>query len=175
MYKTEGVIIKTLNLGEYDRLITAYTKDFGKLSLRGKALRKNQAKLCGHLDLFLYSHLIIAPARSYDIITGAETIKSFPGLQKNLQSLAAVYYISELFDKLLVAPQKDENIWKLILSFFDTMDKNPDLVQAQIEDTEKKLVYYLGYGEERENIRSLLKELTGQELGSFIFYRSLLF
>jgi len=74
LYKTQGIIIKNSNLGEVDRLITVYTNDFGKLVIKGKSVRKNQAKLKGHLELFLYSHLMIAPGRGFDIITGAETI-----------------------------------------------------------------------------------------------------
>ena len=80
LYKTQGIIIKNSNLGEFDRLITAYTQDFGKLIIKGKAVRKNQAKLKGHLELFLCSHLMIAPGRGFDVITGAETIEKFSHL-----------------------------------------------------------------------------------------------
>jgi len=52
LYKTQGIIIKNSNLGEVDRLITVYTNDFGKLVIKGKSVRKNQAKLKGHLVTF---------------------------------------------------------------------------------------------------------------------------
>ncbi|MEA2113605.1 MAG: recombination protein O N-terminal domain-containing protein, partial [Patescibacteria group bacterium] len=69
LYKTEGIIIGRRNLGDYDRLFTVYTKNFGKILIKGKSVRKNQSKLRGHLELFLRSHLMIAPGRGFDIIT----------------------------------------------------------------------------------------------------------
>ena len=56
-YKTQGIIIKRTNLGEFDRLLTVYTKDFGKILIRGKSIRKNQAKLKGHLELFFINSI----------------------------------------------------------------------------------------------------------------------
>ena len=87
LYKVRGIIIKKTNLGDTDRLITVYSKDFGKILVKAKSIRKNQAKLKGHLELFLYSHLMIAPGKGFDIITGAETIEPFSRLHNRLPSL----------------------------------------------------------------------------------------
>ncbi len=175
MYKTEGIIIKTANLGEFDRLITVYTRDFGKLILKGKAVRKNQAKLRAHLDLFLHSYLMLAPARGYDIIAGAETIQRFVYLQSDLERLTVAYYLSELFDRLVPAPEKDENLWQLLKAGFNNLNNQRLPAKRQIQELEKGLIYCLGYGTEQKNARSLIKELVGDELASFGFYKKLLF
>jgi DNA repair protein RecO len=179
LYKTEGIIIKKANLGEFDRLITIYSKDFGKIIVKAKAVRKNQAKLRGHLELFLRSHLMIAPGRGWDIVTGAETIESFPYLHQHLSSLAAAYYLAELIDQLIVGPEKDENIWLLLLSSFQqlnqTLASKPSPEQENqnirkiIRDFEVNLLNFLGYGSADKDPTSFLHSLLEKELSSKYF------
>lgn len=146
LYKTQGIIIKKQNFGENDRLLTIYTKDFGKILVKAKAVRKNQAKLKGHLETFYYSYLIIAPARGWDIVTSAETIDSFPYLRQNLSCLAAAHYLSELTDKLMAGPEKDADIWQLLLHSFKQLDQEEEIKRI-INNFENSLVNFLGYGE----------------------------
>lgn len=147
LYKTQGIIIKRVNLGEVDRLLTVYTKDFGKILVRAKAVRKSQSKLKGHLELFLQSHLLLAPGKNLDIITSAETIERFSYLHQRLPALAAAYYLSEIIDKTIAGPERDENIWQIILSSFQKLNQEEPNTKTIISDFEKRLLGFLGYGE----------------------------
>jgi len=167
LYKTEGIIIKKQNLNDLDRLLTVYSKDFGKLLIKAKSVRKNQAKLKGHLELFLYSHLMIAPGKGFDIVTGAETIESFSGLHKNLPSLAGAYYLSELTDKLIAGPEKDEHIWNLLLNSFEELNQGKDIKNI-VNDFEGKLLEYLGYGQQ-ENPLSFIESMINERIKSCLF------
>lgn len=151
LYKTQGIIIKRANLGEFDRLLTVYTKDFGKILVRAKSVRKSQSKLKGHLELFLYSHLLLAPGKNLDIITGAETIERFSGLHQQLPYLAAAYYLSELIDKSMAGPEKDEQIWQLVLSSFHDINQGEAEPKILVADFQRKLSRFLGYGESQPN------------------------
>lgn len=168
LYKTQGIIIKRTNIGEFDRLLTVYTKDFGKILLRGKSIRKNQAKLKGHLELFLYTHLMIAPARGFDIVTGAETMEKFSFLHQNLISLSSAYYLSELIDKLIIGPEKDENIWQMFLSSFQELNQPNQDVKVIISDFENRLLEFLGYGKQK-NFLDFVEALLNEKLNSRSF------
>lgn len=169
LYKTEGIIIKRTNLGEFDRLLTVYSKDFGKVSVRAKAIRKNQSKLRGHLELFLRSHLLVAPGRNLDIITGAETIEGFSQLHRRLDRLATAYYLSELIDKTVIGPEPDTRIWQLILSSFQQLDRREAEPTIVIDDFEKQLLELLGYGRDEQNIISLINSLFSEKIYSRLF------
>ncbi|MBU4030629.1 DNA repair protein RecO [Patescibacteria group bacterium] len=169
LYKTEGVVIRRRDLGDFDRLLTVYTRDFGKILVKAKSVRKNQSKLRGHLELFLRSHLMVAPGRGFDIITGAETIESYPFLHGDLPSLAAAYYLSELADKLVSGPEKDERIWELFLSSLRNLDqKNCDLASV-VKNFEDELLNFLGYGEERTDAIDFVQSLLNEEINSRTF------
>lgn len=145
IYKTKGIIIRKRDLSEADRLLTVYTKDFGKILAKAKAVKKSQAKLKGHLELFLYSDLMFAEGRSLDIVTGAETINSFSSLHNDLSSLAAAYCLSELIDRLIAGPEPDENVWRLILSSFEGLNQGGDM-KLLLKNFSIEFLGLLGYG-----------------------------
>lgn len=155
VYKTEGIIIKRGGLGETGRLLTVYTKDFGKILVRAKAIKRGQAKLKGHLELFLRSYLMLAQGRHTDVVTNAETIESFSVLHQSLAELSAAYYFAELIDKLLVAPEKDEKIWRLVLAAFQELNKKKHNLEILTKRFEKRLLELLGYGGDEKMICSL--------------------
>jgi len=43
-YRTQGLIFKKEERGEADQLFTVFTRDFGKLEVLGKAIRKISSK-----------------------------------------------------------------------------------------------------------------------------------
>lgn len=153
-------------MGEVDRLLTIYTKDFGKILVRAKSVRKNQSKLKGHLELFLQSHFLIAPGKNLDIITGAETIERFSELHQRLPCLAAAYYLSEVIDKTMAGPEKDENIWRLILSNFQGLNQEKPNIKALINDFENMLLGFLGYGSQK-NPLSFIELLLNERIKSY--------
>jgi len=166
LYKTQGIIIKKTNLGESDRLITVYSQHLGKILLKAKAIRKNQAKLRGHLELFLHSHLMVAPAKGLDVITGAEIINSFSYLHQGLSCLAAAHYLAELVDKLVIAPEKDDHIWRLVLSSFQELNRPGQNVKAVTKNFETKLLEFLGYGKNQPDSISSIYSLIGDKIYS---------
>lgn len=174
LYKTEGIIIKRTNLGEFDRLLTIYTNDFGKILVKAKAIRKNQSKLKGHLELFLRSHLLIAPSRNLDIVTGAETIERFPRLHRQLSYLASAYYLSEVIDKSIIGPEKDSQIWQLILTSFQKLNQKKAEPKIIIDNFERQLLGLLGYGQEEQSITSLINSLFREKIHSRLFLQKTL-
>ncbi len=174
LYKTQGIIIKRNNSGEFDRLLTIYTKDFGKILVRAKAVRKNQSKLKGHLELFLHSYLLVAPSKNLDIITGAETIERFPRLHQQIPYLATAYYLAEIIDKTVIGPEKDPQIWQLILASFQKLDQEEVEPKVIINNFEKQLLELLGYGQGKQTIASLINSLFREKIHSCLFLQKAL-
>ena len=123
-YKTEGIIIKRNNFLESSLILDIYTKDYGKIEAVARSARKAKGKLKGHLELFLWTELILAHGKSIDTITSSLTIESFSNLRNNLKLSYGVYYILELVDKMTVEEYQDERIFYLlekVLLFFDEL------------------------------------------------------
>jgi len=113
-YKTEGIIIKRNNFLESSLILDIYTKDYGKVEAVARSARKAKGKLKGHLELFLWTELILAHGKSIDTITSSLTIESFSNLRNNLKLSYGAYYILELVNKMTVEEYQDERIFDLL-------------------------------------------------------------
>lgn len=116
-YKTKAIIIKRYEVGEADRIIIAFSRDLGLITLSARGVRKILAKLKGHLELFNYSWLLIHKSSrgAVDTIIGAETIHPFKKLRLSLESTSRVYLISEFLNRILPEREGYESIFKLLL------------------------------------------------------------
>ena len=148
--KTKGIVIKRVNLGEADKIITLLTKDRGKIRVIAKGVRKPKAKLAGFLDLFHYNECLIAEGRNLDIITGVSTIENWHGINQSLQQVALAYYMAETIDKLIEETQEIGDIFDLIYFSFDTLNQNKINLNILKSFFEVNIVGALGYKPELE-------------------------
>ncbi|MBE2222398.1 MAG: DNA repair protein RecO, partial [Anaerolineae bacterium] len=58
--RTEAIVLKRHNFGEADRLLTLYTREFGKMKAIAKGARKPQSRKTGHVELFMRSQFLLA-------------------------------------------------------------------------------------------------------------------
>ncbi|PIZ97846.1 MAG: DNA repair protein RecO, partial [Candidatus Levybacteria bacterium CG_4_10_14_0_2_um_filter_35_8] len=54
-YKTEGIVIKRRNLGEADKILTIFTKRYGKIQVKAPGIRKINSRRSPHVELLNYS------------------------------------------------------------------------------------------------------------------------
>ncbi|MBU1092203.1 DNA repair protein RecO [Patescibacteria group bacterium] len=134
--KTKGIIIKRINLGEADKILTILTADRGKIRVIAKGMRKPGSKLGGFLELFRYNEYILAEGRNLDLVTGASTIESFRQIGLSLHLLGLAYYIAELIDKLVEETQDADGIFDLTHSVFKEINQHKiplDLLKSFFE------------------------------------------
>lgn len=122
MYRTQAIILKTIDTNEYDKLLICYTKDFGKLALLAKGIQKPESKLKGHLDVMDLADFIIVPGKKRSYIRSALSLNKFQNIKKNLEKSALAFFMIELLDKGLMPNEKDISLWDLINKYFDYLN-----------------------------------------------------
>lgn len=148
--KTQGIVIKRINFGEADKIITLLTKDRGKIRVVAKGVRKPKARLAGFLDLFHYNEYLIAEGRNLDIITSASTVENWHGINQSLQQVALAYYMAETIDKLIEETQEIGDVFDLIYFNFRTLHQNEINLNVLKSFFEINIVSALGYKPELE-------------------------
>jgi len=194
VYKTEGIILKTADWGDLDRLLTIYTRGYGKIQARAISARKNDSKLNGLLQSFSRGQFLLAKSKTIDIVTDFEVADSYQYLRGHLENLGYAWYFSELIDKLISAPERDEDVWRLVARAFEVLSDPPEAlcvagekggkVCAKGENLPKikvlfedKLVEFLGHGKMGylKSIQRLnhLQSLAGDSLNAQKFLAQL--
>ncbi|MEH2387514.1 MAG: DNA repair protein RecO [Nostoc sp.] len=112
-YKATGINLKTQALGESDKIVTILTREFGLIRAVAPGARKHNSSLGGRSGMFVVNELLIAKGRSLDKITQAQTLKTYPGLAKDLGKLAASQYLAEIVLCQALSEQPQEELYEL--------------------------------------------------------------
>ena len=168
-YKALGVVLRQINFGEADRLLTVFTKQYGKLRLMAKGVRKTTSRKRGHLEVFSHASLACVTGKNIDLITEAETINHYPFLGKNLNRVRIAYLFAELIDQLTAENQENQEVYYLLNEAFSQLNslKAP---QDLIINFEKKLLQSLGFGLPstltREALEDHINSITDKNINS---------
>jgi DNA repair protein RecO (recombination protein O) len=125
VYKATGINLKSMPLGESDRLVTILTQEFGLIRAVAPGARKHNSKLGGRSGLFVVNELLIASGRSLDKITQAETIESYPALSQDLGKLAASQYLAEMVMCQALSEQPQTELFCLLGEHLKRLEQLP--------------------------------------------------
>ena len=126
-HSTKGIVLRERDFKESDRFFTIYTKEFGKLVLLAKAVRKIKSKLRGGLNLFSLTEIEFIQGKAYKTLTDARTAESFRNIKDFLIKLKIAYKIAEIVDNLIKERERDENVWNLLEGTFRELNKGNSL------------------------------------------------
>jgi DNA repair protein RecO (recombination protein O) len=143
-YQTQGIILKQTKLGEFDKIITIYTPEFGKLKAVAKGACRPKSKLGGNVEPLTHSSMLLAKGRNLDIITQSQTINGFLALKSDLWRMACGLYILELIDSFTVEGGENRPLFDLLLDILNQLSE-PDSNDTVLRYFELHLLHYLGY------------------------------
>lgn len=113
-YRAEAIVLKTLDLGEADRILTLLTRHFGKVKAVAKGIRRPTSRLAGHAEPLSHATFQLARGRDLDVLTGAETRTTFRTLREDLDRIAAAWYVVEVADRLTVERSPSAPVFELV-------------------------------------------------------------
>jgi len=143
-YQTQGIVLKQTKLGEFDKIVTIYTPEFGKLRAVAKGACRPKSKLGGNVEPLTYSLLLLAKGRNLDIITQSQTINGFLALKSDLWRMACGLYILELIDYVTVEGGESRPLFDLLLAILNQLSE-PDANETLLRYFELHLLHHLGY------------------------------
>ncbi|HHT63397.1 MAG TPA: DNA repair protein RecO [Clostridia bacterium] len=143
LYRVDALIIRARDFGEADKILTLYTKEYGKIQAIAKGVRKPTSRLRGGVQMFAHSRLLLYRGRSLDIVSQSESVESYGSLQEDLVRLVYASYLVELLDIAVPEREPNENLFlTTLLSLRLLLGDDPELVCRMFEI---RLLYLLGY------------------------------
>jgi DNA repair protein RecO (recombination protein O) len=133
-YRTLGIVLRKRAKGEADYFFTIFTKDFGKLEILGKGIRKIASKLKSGMELFCLSEIEFIQGKTHKTLTDAILINNFPYLRKDLKKLTLSFRIARTVSRFTQKEDPDEKIWQFLNEIFQKLNNlktkinNPNLL-----------------------------------------------
>ena len=69
IYREVGIVLRTMRLGEADKIVTIVTEGRGKVRAVAKGVRKTKSRFGGRLEPLMHVSLQLYEGRSLDTIT----------------------------------------------------------------------------------------------------------
>lgn len=159
--KRHGILIRTFNFGEADKIAYFYT-DEGKLKLVAKGARKPKSRFSSALEPLNYGQVVyfersnsdLHPLRSFDVIDRFERIK------EDLNRFSSASMAAELVDIVSVEGMPDRNGFRLFAEYLSLIEgsSEPDLVTYAFA---LKFLSHSGFRPQLERCVSCLSPIKG--------------
>jgi DNA repair protein RecO (recombination protein O) len=122
VYKTEAIVLRTMELGEADRVLTVLTPRLGKLRVIAKGVRRPRSRIGGGLQPFSDVQLVLAVGRTFDVVTSSALEDPHLGLRNDLHSTAAAWYVVELVDRFIEGAADSHDAFRLLAQALSALD-----------------------------------------------------
>src|SRR5574341_1029352 len=127
VYRTEAVVLRRHDLGEADRIITLYTRHYGKIRAVAKGVRKPASRKAGHLELFMQVDILLAQGRSLDVISQAQMMDGFLPLRDDLVRATYAAHFVELLDAFTEDHDESRPLYHLLVDGLTWLAATDDL------------------------------------------------
>ena len=144
-FTTEGLVIKEMNVGESDRLVTLFTRENGIIRAFASGAKNIKSKKGAATSLLTYSSFTILKKKDSYRIYQATPIAMFFSLGCDIETISLCQYFCELAFNFGEENSPNEELLRLILNslnFITKMKKNPILIKAI---TELRIASICGY------------------------------
>jgi DNA repair protein RecO (recombination protein O) len=128
VYRSKGIVLRSIRYGEADRILDLYTQDAGLVSVIAKGIRRTKSRFGGRLEPLSCVDFLAYEGRTLDTVTQAEVLRSFHGVRENLKSLEAAGGMVANIRAFSGGDEADRRVFNLLYHALDALD-------ARTEDT----------------------------------------
>jgi DNA repair protein RecO (recombination protein O) len=114
-YQADAVVLRRLDYGEADRILTLLTREYGKLAAIAKGSRRAKARSGGGLDLFARSQMMLAKGRNLDVVAQSERRGDVRNISGDLRRTAYACLVAEVADKVLEERHPVDDVFELVV------------------------------------------------------------
>jgi DNA repair protein RecO (recombination protein O) len=145
LYKEQGIVLRSVKLGEADKIVTILTQGSGKVRGVAKGIRRTQSKFGARLEPLTHVSLLMYQGRNLDTVTQAEIIVPFLRIRGSFDLIAAAETMLEAADKVAEEHERNVRLFLLLLAGLRALEAGPNDPAAVAESFLLKLLSLSGF------------------------------
>jgi DNA repair protein RecO (recombination protein O) len=122
LYRDEGVVLRTMRLGEADRIVTMMTKGHGKVRAVAKGVRRTRSKFGARLEPLSHVTMLCWQGRELDIVNQAEVTDTFRAVREDLARVAKAFTVLEVVDQLGQERHANPRLYDMVVGALRALD-----------------------------------------------------
>lgn len=122
-YHDRGIVLRSFDLGEADRIVTFMTEGRGKVRAVAKGIRKTKSRFGGRLEATNHVELTMYEGRSLDTVTQVDLLDAFRPVREDLDRLARVMQLLEVVDAVSSEGRSDPRLYRMLLGAISALSQ----------------------------------------------------
>jgi DNA repair protein RecO (recombination protein O) len=143
LQKCEGIVIRSTAYGETNKIVTVYTREWGKIGVMARGAKKPNSRLSAITQLFSYGNFLIQKGSGLGNMQQGEIISSMRTIREDIMLTAYASYILELTDKCTDEKKPNPYLFELLVQTLTYMNEEYDY-DILIHIFEMKMLNSLG-------------------------------
>ncbi|HMF44736.1 MAG TPA: DNA repair protein RecO [Polyangia bacterium] len=121
---TPAIVLRVVNYGESDRIVTLFGRDTGRVSALARGARKSQRRFAGGLSLCAVGSAALRerPGAELATLERFDATESHAALGSDVARMAHAAYAAELVGKLCAPHQSEPNVFDWLTEFLRLLD-----------------------------------------------------
>lgn len=132
LVETEGLVLKSYNLAEADRIVIFLTRDHGVVRGVAKGAKRPKSRFGSGLEIFSIVKLTYFQKEILELVSvrEAELQKSYFEAASNPEFLQKFSYLSDLLISFAPPHDPNEMLYRMMRACLDTANADPDVLTA---------------------------------------------
>ncbi|MCP8967161.1 DNA repair protein RecO [Ectobacillus ponti] len=124
--KIEGVVIRTTDYGETNKIVTFYTRELGKISAMARGAKKPKSRLASITQPFTHGYFLVQMGSGLGTLQQGEMLSSMREIREDLFVTAYASFVIELTDKATEDKKRNPFLFELLLQTLQYMNEEVD-------------------------------------------------
>jgi DNA repair protein RecO (recombination protein O) len=126
VYSTEAVVLRTIRLGEADRVLHLYTEAHGRIGAVAKGVRKTMSRFGARLEPLSHVDLVLHRGRGeLETVTAAQLVRSHREAREDYYRFSVGMIGAEAMLRLFSEEEANERAFTALTRFLDFLDETP--------------------------------------------------
>jgi len=125
-FSTSAIMLRRIDFGDYDLIITFFTLNRGKISVIAKSAKKSTKRFSGILELFSVLELVCSTSHKSRLPVLQEAVLKhpFPKIRADIKKTAYASYWAELINEWLEENKKQVRLYSLFQHVLEELDRD---------------------------------------------------
>ncbi len=145
VYRSKGIVLRSIRYGEADRILDLYTRDAGLVSTIAKGIRRTRSRFGGRLEPLSCVDFLAYEGRTLDTVTQVEVLRSFHGVREDLKRLEAAGGMVATVRALSGGDEADRRVFNLLYHALDALENRDSGFESVEAAFSLKLSTLAGY------------------------------
>jgi len=120
-YKVEAILLAVRNWDDADRMVTLFSREYGKITAMAYGARRTRSPLAGAVQPFIHADLVLATGKNVESIKQCEIKQPFRILREDLIAMAYATFLGELVAELWPEREAEPAVFELLLAALGLM------------------------------------------------------